>query len=469
MGLQVEPLLGAEEIQAFRAGFRGEVLTPADAGYDDARRVWNGNIDRHPGLIARCAGAADVVAAVNLARERGLLVSVRGGGHNIAGDSVCDGGLVIDTSPMKGIRVDPERQRVRAEAGVKWGELDRETQAFGLATTGGTVSDTGIAGLTLGGGFGWLSRSFGHVVDNVLSFDVVTADGELRTASANVHEDLFWALRGGGGNFGVVTSFEYRLRPLGPVVLGGMVLHPADRGRDVLRFFRELAASVPDELGMALALLTAPPLPFIPEQLQGTPVVAIVACYAGSPEEGEKAVQPLREYGPPAVDVLGPMPYVAQQSMLDDPFAPGLQFYEKGGKLAELSDAAIDTIVEYAGTTTSPRSCILLFPFGGAASRVDNLATAMAHRDVIYDYYGYSIWDEPGEDDERHRRWARDFGASMQPFDVGVYLNAVSHQDSDGRVRDAFPPATYERLVAVKDKYDPGNLFRHNQNIKPTV
>ncbi|HZC27092.1 MAG TPA: FAD-binding oxidoreductase [Actinopolymorphaceae bacterium] len=469
MGLQIEPLLGDEEVRAFRASLRGEVLTPADVGYDDARRVWNGNIDRHPGLIARCAGTADVVAAVNLARERGLLVSVRGGGHNIAGDSVCDGGLVIDCSLMKGIHVDPERRRARAEAGVRWGEFDHETQAFGLATTGGTNSDTGIAGLTLGGGFGWLCRSLGLAVDNVLSFDVVTADGTLRTASANVHEDLYWALRGGGGNFGVVTSFEYQLHPVGPMVLGGMVLHPAERGREVLRYFRELAASAPDELVMILAVLTAPPMPFIPPELQGKPVVAIAACHCGSPDEAEAAVRPLREFGPPAVDVLGPMPYVAQQRLLDDPFAPGLQFYEKGGKMAELSDGAIDTMLEFAGTMTSPRNCILAVPLGGAVGRVDELATAFAHRDATYDYYAYAIWDEPGEDDDRHRKWARDFAAAIKPFDVGVYVNAVSHQDGDARVRDAFPPATYERLVAVKNRYDPTNLFRHNQNIKPMV
>lgn len=469
MGLQVEPALGNEEVQAIRTGFRGEVLTPADAGYDDARRVWNGNVDRHPGLIARCAGPADVMVAVNLARERGLLVSVRGGGHNIAGDSVCDGGLVIDCSPMKGIHVDAERRRVRAEAGVRWGELDHETQAFGLATTGGTVSDTGIAGLTLGGGFGWLSRAYGHAVDNVLSFDVVTADGQLRTASPNVHDDLFWGLRGGGGNFGVVTSFEYRLHPVGPMVLGGMVLHPAERGRDVLRFFREFGESAPDELGLVLAVLTAPPMPFIPEELRGTPVVAIAACHCGSLEDAEAAVRPLRSFGPPAVDVLGPMPYVAQQRLLDEAFAPGLQFYEKGGKLTELGDGAIETMLEFAGTMTSPRSCILAAPFGGAVARVDELATAFAHRDATYDYYAYAIWEESGEEDERHRGWARDFAAAMKPFDVGVYVNAVSHRDGDRRVRDAYPPATYDRLVTVKNRYDPGNLFRHNQNVKPAV
>jgi FAD/FMN-containing dehydrogenase len=469
MGLQVEPLLSAEELQEFRAGFRGQVLTPEDAGYDDHRRVWNGNVDKYPGLIARCAGTADVVAAVNMARERGLLVSARGGGHNIAGDSVCDGGLVIDCSLMKGIHVDPERRRARAEAGVRWGEFDHETQAFGLATTGGTNSDTGIAGLTLGGGFGWLCRSLGYAVDNVLSFDVVTADGQLRTASPNVYEDLYWGLRGGGGNFGVVTSFEYQLHPVGPTVLGGMVLHPGGRGRDVLRFFRDFAASAPDELGLILAVLTAPPMPFIPAELQGRPVIAIAACHCGSLEDAEEAVRPLREFGPPAVDVLGPMPYVAQQRLLDEPFSPGLQFYEKGGKMAELSDGAIDTMLEFASTMTSPRSCILAVPFGGAVARVDELATAFAHRDAMYDYYGYAVWDESGEDDDRHRGWARDFGAAMKPFDIGVYVNAVSHQDGDARVRDAFPPATYERLVAVKNKYDPGNLFRHNQNIKPTV
>ncbi|MBO0689309.1 MAG: FAD-dependent oxidoreductase, partial [Candidatus Dormibacteraeota bacterium] len=404
MGLQVEPILGAEELQAFRAGFRGELLTPDDRGYDDARRVWNGNVDRYPGLIARCAGTADVVAAVDLARERALLVSVRGGGHNVAGSAVCDGGLVIDTSPMKGIHVDAERRRARAEAGVKWGELDHETQAFGLATTGGTVSDTGIAGLTLGGGFGWLARTYGYTVDNVLSFDVVTADGQLRTASPNVHPDLFWGLRGGGGNFGVVTSFEYQLHPVGPTVLGGMVLHPADRGRDVLRFCRDFVATAPDELGVIMGMLTAPPAPFVPEELQGTPVVAIVVCHSGSLDDAEAAVRPLREFGPPAVDVLGPMPYVAQQRLFDDAFPPGLQYYEGGGKMRDLSDGAIDAVLEYAGSTTSPLNSILVAPMGGAVARVDELATAYPNRDALYDYYVFAAWDQP-EDSDRHFRW----------------------------------------------------------------
>lgn len=468
MGLQVEPILGAEELQAFRAGFRGEVLTPDDEGYEEARRVWNGNIDRRPGLIARCAGAADVVAAVNLARERRLLVAVRGGGHNVAGTSVCDGGLVIDTSPMKGIHVDVERRRVRAEAGVKWGELDHETQAFGLATTGGMIADTGIAGLTLGGGVGWLMRSFGLVVDNLLSVDVVTADGQLRTASPNVHEDLFWGMRGGGGNFGVATSFEYRLRPLGPIVLGGMVVHPAVRASEVLRFFRGFAATAPDELGLAAVLLNAPPAPFIPEHLHLMPVVAIAACYSGSVEGGEAAVRALREYGPPAVDLLGPVPYVAQQLMFDPSYVPGLQYYEKSGKMAELTDEAIDTMVEYAGSMSSPLTQILAMPFGGAVARVDELATAYGNRVMPWEYYTYAVWDRP-EESERHVRWTRDFAQAMRRFDTGVYVNTLGTEDGNARVREAYPPPTYERLVAVKNKYDPTNLFRHNQNIGPTV
>jgi hypothetical protein len=326
------------------------------------------------------------------------------------------------------------------------------------------VSDTGIAGLTLGGGFGWLSRTYGQTVDNVLSFDVVTADGRLRTASANVHEDLFWGLRGGGGNFGVVTSFEYQLHPVGPTVLGGMVLHPADRGVEVLRFFRDFVASAPDELGLILGVLTAPPMPFIPEELQGTPVVAIVACHSGSLEDAEAAVRPLREFGPPAVDVLGPMPYVAQQRLFDDAFTPGLQYYEGGGKMRDLSDGAIDAMIEYAGTMTSPRNSIMAVPMGGAVARVDELATAYPNRDAQYDYYVFSVWDGP-EDSEQHFRWGRAFMSAMRPFDVGVYVNEANERP----VRDSYPPATYERLVAVKNKYDPGNLFRHNQNIKPTV
>jgi len=467
MATRINSVIDEAAIQEFRQGLRGALLGPSDEGYETTRRVWNGMIDRRPALIVRCAGVADIIDAVTFARTHNLLVAVRGGGHNVTGNAVCDGGLMIDLSPMKGIQVDPVRRTVRAQAGVTWGEFDHETQAFGLATTGGQVSTTGIAGLTLGGGIGWLMRTCGAVVDNLLSVDLVTADGQFLTASGAENQDLFWGVRGGGGNFGIATAFEYRLHPIGPVLMGGMLLYPASEATPLLRFYREYMATAPDELMALVAFLSAPPAPFVPEQMHGAPMVAIGFCHTGSLEEGQQAADRLRAFGPPTVDLIGPMPYTALQQLFDPSVPFGLQVYLKSDHLAGLGDDVIDTVVTHAAGRTSPLSVVILFPLGGAIGRAGERETAFGHRDAAYDYVIYSMWTEPGEAD-RHIQWTRDFAAAMQPFSVGVYVNEMGNEGED-RVRAAYNPETYARLVALKNKYDPTNLFRLNQNIKPTV
>jgi hypothetical protein len=444
-------------IHEFRGGLRGTLLRPGDDGYDAARRVWNGMIDRKPALIARCVGAADVISAVNFARNNNLLVSVRGGGHNVSGNAVCDRGLVIDLSPMKGLRVDPARQTVRAEGGVTWGEFDRETQAFELATTGGIVSTTGIAGLTLGGGVGWLVRKYGLACDNLLSVDIVLADGQLRTASATENADLFWGVRGGGGNFGVVTSLEYRLHRVGPV-LGGMVLHPQSTAKEVLQFYRAFTRSAPEELTAYAVFVTSP---------DGVPGVAIVACYSGPLETGEVVMRPLKEFGPPVADLIRPMAYHEMQTLFDAAFPAGLQNYWKSNFLKELSDDAMDVLVAQAAKVTSPLSVVGVEYYGGAASRVGEDETAFPHRQAQYNLVIIAQWTDPAEAD-KHMQWTRETWEGMQAFSSGrVYVNTLGLEGEE-RVREAFG-ANYERLVTLKNTYDPTNLFRLNQNIKPSV
>jgi FAD/FMN-containing dehydrogenase len=450
-----------------RANFRGELLRSRDDGYHVARAVFNGMIDRRPALIARCAGVADVIAAVNFARENDLQVAVRGGGHSVPGYAVVDGGVVVDLSPMKGVWVDPEARTARAQAGLKWGELDRETQAFGLAVTGGRVSDTGIAGLTLGGGSGWLERKIGFTVDNLISADVVTADGRFVRASEDENEDLFWGLKGGSGNFGIVTSLEYRLHPVGPVILGGMLMYPAGQAREVLRFYRDFMAAAPDELGGGCAFVTAPPEPFVPEPVQGTQILAIVVCYVGPIEEGEEAIRPLKESLPPAVDMVGPMPYTVLQSLTDAGTPSGMQNYWKAGFLEELPDEAIDTFVEQAAKVTSPLTQVLLIPMGGALARVPDEETPLGLRDSAFNFHAISMWADP-MDPEKHISWAREIYDAMQPWtSERTYLNFIGDEGEE-RVRTAYDPEKFRRLVALKDKYDPDNLFRLNQNIKPS-
>jgi len=443
-------------VESFRSRLRGEVITPADAAYDRARGVWNAMIDKRPLLVVACAGVADVVTTVNFARENHLTLAVRGGGHNIAGYSTCDGGVVLDLSRMKGVRVDATNRTARAEAGVLWQELDHETQAFGLATVGGTVGDTGIAGLTLGGGFGWLSGKLGFTVDNLLSADLVLASGELVKVSAEHHSDLFWAIRGGSGNFGVVTSFEYSLHPVGPIITGGLVLHPLDRGVDMLKFYREFAKSVPDELTTVAALLTSP---------DGHKMAAMGVAYCGPIEDGARAVRAVKEFGTPAMDVIGPLPYVAQQSLFKDGFPPGLLNYWKADFIRELTDSYIDAAVNHYNAVPSPRSVMLWFPLSGAVTRVAPDATAYPHRSGIHAGV-YSLWTDPTED-RQHIAWAREGFEIMRPVSLGgVYVNELGLDESDDRIRSAYG-INYPRLARLKAKYDPDNLFRLNANILP--
>ncbi len=440
----------------FKAGLRGQLLSPGDEGYDGARKLWNGMFDRRPALIARCAGAADVIRAVSFARDNRLAVAVRGGGHSFPGHSVCDGGLVIDLSAMKAIRVDPRTRIARAQAGVKWIEFDHETQAFGLATTGGTDGDTGIAGLTLGGGLGWLSGKYGLTVDNLVSADVVTADGRLLTASATENQDLFWGLRGGSGNFGVVTSFEYQLHAVGPTILGGMVAYPLGRAKEVLRFYRQFAKAAPDDVTTYAGFVTPP---------GGETVAALFCCYCGPLDKGEEVIRPLRSLGSPVQDLLGPMPYVAQQRLFDGAFPAGSYYYAKAGSLADLTDEAIEVFAEYVATKPSPLSGVLVQTVCGAASRVASDATAFPHRRLPYAPVIVSQWLDAATS-EKNIGWARDFWKALDPLaGGGVYVNDLSHDDAD-RVRTAYG-ANYERLAALKKAYDPDNLFRLNPNITP--
>jgi FAD/FMN-containing dehydrogenase len=452
--------------QDLRDQLPGEVIAPNDPGYDEARRVWNAMIDKRPGLIVRPRSAGDVIAAVDLARRRRLPVAVRCGGHSVAGKGVCDDGLLVDLSLMKGVRVDPDRRTAHANGGVLWAEFDRETQAFGLATPGGRVTTTGIGGFTLGGGYGWLSPKYGLACDNLISAQVVTADGRLLTASETENEDLFWGLRGGGGNFGIVTSFEFRLHAAGPMVVGGMLMHPLERAREVLRAYRDYVDAGPDELATGFALFPAPPEEFVPEDLRGKTVLGIIACHCGEVEEGERHVAPLREIGPPAVDLIGPMPYTDLQALLDPTAPPGWRWYNSGEHLSGLTNPAIDALVSHAPDGLAPLTQTIVFRHGGAVSRVGDAETAFGNRDAAYLLHPLAAWIEP-EDDERHIAWLRELIRDMEPFRTGgVYLNFTP--DEDARVPDAYGTDKHARLIALKDKYDPDNLFRFNHNIRPS-
>lgn len=448
-------VLDEATIAKFKDILRGELLRPGNDGYDETRKVWNRMIDKRPSLIVRCAGAGDVVHSVQFAREHELVVAVRGGGHNIAGNCVCDGGLMIDLSPMKGMHVDPVRSTVRAQPGLKLGEFDRETQAFGLATTMGIATDTGIAGLTLGGGYGWLGGKYGLACDNLLSVDVATAEGQLVTASERENSDLFWGVRGGSGNFGIVTSFEYKLHPVGPV-LGGMVLYPPSK--EALRFFDEFSSTCPDEVSTAGLLLTAP---------DGTPAVAIVACHCGSLDEGERAFEPLRTFGSPLADMIQPRKYVEMQSITDEGWPPGRLYYWKSSLIRTLNEEVIETLVEYARRKPTPLSLIYLQQLHGSASRVGAADTAFPHRFNHYNC-GAMLETEDRADTEEGIQWSRECWEAMQPFvERSNYVNDLG-EEGEQRVREAYGPS-FERLLALKNKYDPTNFFRLNQNIKPTA
>ncbi|MFX0203936.1 MAG: FAD-binding oxidoreductase [Candidatus Hodarchaeota archaeon] len=463
-----EIFLPEDAVEKLKGLIQGDVLLPSDADYDKARKIWNGMIDKCPAFIVRCTGPADVIDAVKFAREYNLLVSVRGGGHNVSGNALCDDGMVIDLSRMKGIRVDLKSRTARAQAGVTLGELDRETQVFGLSVPSGIVTTTGIAGLTLGGGFGYISRKYGLSIDNLISVDMVTAEGEFLTASKTENENLFWGLRGGGGNFGIVTSFEYKLQEIGPIVLGGMLLHPMETAREFLRFYRDFIADAPDELTVVPVLRLAPAAPFLPKELHGKPVVGVIALYAGPIEEGELLLAPLRQYGKPLIDGIGPKPFRVLQSMLDTSAKPGLHYYVKSEFLPVLSNDLIDTIVEHASQITSPLSVIAGFHLGGAVSRIDENATAYSHRNATYSLILNTAWIDPNES-EKHIKWTRAFWEALQPFSIGgAYVNFQSFDEGEDRVTSTYGTAKLKQLSALKQKYDPSNFFRLNRNIKPT-
>jgi FAD/FMN-containing dehydrogenase len=449
-------------------GFRGQLIHPGGSDYDEARRVFNGMIDRSPVLIARCATADDVAAAVGLARDQDLPLSVYGGGHGVTGSAVCDAGVCVDMRGMKRIDVDPAARTVRAEAGLTWGELDAATQEHGLAVTGGRMSDTGVAGLALGSGSGWLERKFGFTCDNLIRAEVVTADGRQVVASADENPDLFWGLRGGGGNFGVVTAFHFRLHEVGPIVLGGMLMYPSAIAGELVRFFRDFMSDAPDEVGAALAFITAPPEEFVPEPVRGQPVCGIIMCYAGAVEDGERVLAPLREFGPPGVDLVGPMPYVAVQQLIDPASPKGMQNYWSADFLSELPDEAVDTLVEHATKPVSPLTQILLIPGGGAIARVPEDATAFGQRNAPWNVHFLSLWPDPA-DDEVNIAYTRAIATAMKPWATGrAYLNFIGDEGQD-RVEASFGPEKYAQLQKLKAKWDPANLFRHNQNIPPAT
>lgn len=448
-------------------GLRGRLISAGDADYDIARAVWNGAIDRRPRLIARCIGAADVVAAVRFARDHELPIAIRGGGHNVAGTAVCDDGIVIDLSAMRGVRVDPVKRSAWVQGGALWGDVDHETQAHGLATTGGIVSHTGVAGLTLGGGVGWLMRKHGLTVDNLRAVDVVTADGDLLHASEDQHPELFWALRGGGGNFGVVTAFEFRLHSVGPTVLAGPIIWDATDAEAVLRFYRDFARDAPDELGTVVRFGAAPPLPVIPEALHWRPVVMVGTCYAGPIKDAERVLRPLRASGTPLLDLIGPTPYVGFQSALDSTVIHGWSYYWKSTHLPELRNDLIEVIAQHAFSCSSPRSYVAMFHLKGAVSRVVEGATAFGNRHASHAITLDGVW-RPGEDfGERDAAWARKFFAALGRFRKGVYVNFLGGDEDPSRVREAYGDPVYDRLVDVKTTYDPDNVFHYNQNIRP--
>jgi FAD/FMN-containing dehydrogenase len=443
------------DIQEFTTRLRGELVQRGDPRYEKARKVFNGMIDKRPALIVRCAGVADVIAAVNFARETHVVAAIRGGGHGVVGNAVCNDGLVIDLSAMKSVQVDPKNQVARAEGGATWGDFDHETQAFGLATTGGIVPSTGIAGLTLGGGIGYLNRKHGLACDNLLCADVVTADGQWRRASAEEHEDLFWGLRGGGGNFGVVTAFQYRLHPVGPV-LGGEIVYPLNQAKKVLRVYRDWSSAAPDELRADATLLSGP----------HGPALDIIVCYSGRFDEGERVLRPLRSCGSPTVDTVAPVPYRTVQNLLTEVFQPGLLHYWKSGFLRTFSDDAIEAIGDFfAGAVPGFFAAIAIEHLGGAVNRVGPEDTAFNHRDAQHSLLVLRMWPDPA-DSEANIDWVRRCYRTAEPFlKGGVYVNYLG-DEGEARIRAAYG-ANYDRLAAIKSKYDPTNFFRQNQNIKP--
>jgi len=462
---EVPPAPDRAALVSLGSTFRGELIGPRSASYHERRKVWNGSVDRRPVLIARCTGASDVVAALAFARRTDLPLAVRGGGHSFPGFSVCDRGIVIDLGPMKGIRLDPDAGTVHAQAGVLLGELDSATQAYGLAVPLGSVTHTGLAGLTLGGGFGWLMRKHGLTIDQLLSVRIVTADGELVTASEDENADLFWGVRGGGGNFGIVTSFEFRLHAIGPTIQSGLLFWPLDDGPEVVRFYRDWASSAPDELTTVLVLRRAPAVELVPKELHGKPVVGVGSCWAGPLDGGERALEPMRRFGRAAVDLSAPRAFVEHQALFDSSFPHGLWVYSKATDVAALSDDVLAVAFEHAGRITSPRSTITAWQLGGAVARVGEFETPFGSRSSghLVDILGAT--DTP-EGFEQERDWARACWTDFAPHHVGVYVNWLM-EEGEERVRQAYGEERYDRLKALKRRYDPENVFRLNQNIRP--
>jgi FAD/FMN-containing dehydrogenase len=452
-------------VEKLGTNFAGELIQSNDTRYETARQIWNGHVQRRPALVARCRGVADVMAVVRFCREHDLPASVRGGGHAVAGHAICDGGVVIDLSAMTGSRVDPLARTIQVQGGCLNAHLDREGQAFGLAATGGIVSHTGIGGLTLGGGLGHLMRKFGLAIDGLRSCDVVTADGDFVVASEQEHPELFWALRGGGGNFGIVTSFTFELHPLGPIVLAGMVAWAMDEAPEILRLLREYMAEAPDEVGMMANLRLAPSLPVVPEDLWGKPIVALIATYSGPADEGRDALAPIRKFRTPAFDAVTLKPYVAHQKMFDAAYPHGRHYYWKAHKLGPLTDEVIDVVVDQAAQVTSPFSAVPIFCFGGAVARVPEESTAFPYRDASHDLNIVASWlpEEVGGAD-RHIDWVRRMFHALEPYSRGVYVNFTS-DDAGERVRAAYTDQQWTRLTSLKAKYDPTNFFRMNANI----
>jgi len=458
--------LASDSVDSFRAGLRGSLCLPGEPGYDEARTIWNGMYHRQPAVIVRAAGVADVIQTVKLAREHRLLLAVRAGGHSVAGKSVCDGGLLLDLSLMKSVRVDPRAKTARVEPGVTLAGLDHETQAFGLATPLGINSTTGVAGLTLGGGFGWVSRKYGLTVDNLREVDIVTADGELLTANSKKNPDLFWAVRGGGGNFGVVTSFEFKLHRIGPQILSGLIVHPVSAAPELLPAYRKYLQSVPDEVSAWIVIRNAPPLPFLPAAHHGKPIMIFGVCAVGSMKKAKQAVAPLRKLGAPIADVIGPHPYAGWQQAFDPLLAPGARNYWKSHDFRALDDGLFAAVIDAANRLPSPHTEIVLIHLGAAINRVAGDATAYPHRDAEFIMNLHTRWEDPADDD-KCIGWARGLFDAAQPFSTGgVYVNFMP-EDETQRVQKGAFARNYEKLAMLKAKYDPGNLFRLNQNIEP--
>ncbi|GAB3780733.1 FAD-binding oxidoreductase [Nocardioides ungokensis] len=448
--------------------YDGLTIRPGDHGYDETRRVFNGMIDRRPERILRPSNADEVAAAVRWAVEAGSPLSVYGGGHGVTGSAVVDGGVCLDLRALDGIEVRPDERLARVGGGATWGPVDAATQEFGLAVTGGRVTTTGVAGLTLGSGSGWLERCCGLTCDSLVSMQVVTADGRIVTASAEENPDLFWALRGGGGNFGVVTEFTFGLHEVGPLVLGGMLLYPGFLTRDLIKFWRDLVQDAPDALGSGVALITAPPAEFVPEPARGQPAAGVIVCWAGDIDEGQRFLAPLRDFGPPAVDLVQPMPYTAVQQLIDEPNPAGMHNYWSGDFLAELPDEAVDRLVAQAQPAPSPLTQIILLQGGGAVSRVGEDETAFGQRQAPYNLHYLGMWPPDHAEDQRNIAFIRDLAAAMKPWTTGnAYLNFIG-EEGLGRVEAAFGPEKFARLQAIKDVWDPTNVFRHNQNIPPS-